>query len=256
MSRSSFFHVSLALCVCLSLLFSATAGHAAVKKYIVGIDGDYPPYSFIGADGKPTGFDVESVQWIAGEMGFEVEIRPTAWDGIIPALLAKKIDMVYSGMTANEERKKVVDFSTVYWKIDQAVAVKEDSKTTLDEFLAGKVIVGTQRGCTAAEWIEDNLVKKGILPADKLRLYDNFPAAAMDLEIGRVEAAMMDDVIVQEAVKGKPLKIIGTIGTGEEYAVAIRKDDTELKEKINEGIKRLMASPKWEELRTKYEMKK
>jgi polar amino acid transport system substrate-binding protein len=223
---------------------------------VVGIDGDYPPYSFVGADGKPTGFDVESIQWIAKEMGFEVEIRPTAWDGIIPALLAKKIDMVYSGMTANEERKKVVDFSTVYWTIDQSIAVKSDSTATLDDFKAGKLTVGTQRGCTAAEWIEDELVKKGILPEDKFRLYDSFPAAAMDLEIGRVEAAMMDDVIVAEAIKGKPLKILGTISTGEEYAVAVRKEDKELKDKINEGLKRLMASPKWEELKAKYDMKK
>jgi polar amino acid transport system substrate-binding protein len=241
-----------------AFLLSASTGFAATKakKYIVGIDGDYPPYSFVGADGKATGFDVESVQWIAKELGFEVEIRPTAWDGIIPALLAKKIDMVYAGMTANEERKKVVDFSNVYWEIDQSVAVKNESTFSMDDFLAGKVTVGTQRGCTAAEWIEDELVKKGVLPADKLRLYDNFPAAAMDLEIGRVEAAMMDDMIVLGAIRDKPLKIIGTIKTGEEYAVAIRKEDKALKDLINEGLKRLMASPKWEELKTKYEMQK
>jgi polar amino acid transport system substrate-binding protein len=208
------------------------------------------------SDGKPTGFDVESVQWIANEMGFEVEIRPTAWDGIIPALLAKRIDMVYSGMTANDERKKVVDFSTVYWEIDQAIAVKNESTATFEDFMAGKLAVGTQRGCTAAEWIEDNLVKKDVLAADKFRLYDSFPAAVMDLEIGRVETAMMDDMIVLGAIKGKPLKIIGTIKTGEEYAVAIRKEDTELKKMINEGLSRLMASPKWEELKAKYEMQK
>jgi polar amino acid transport system substrate-binding protein len=234
---------------------AASAGFAATK-YVVGIDGDYPPYSFMGADGRPTGFDVESIQWIANELGFEVEIRPTAWDGIIPALLAKNIDMVYSGMTANEERRKVVDFSDVYWEIDQAIAIRNEDAFTIDDLMAGKLTIGTQRGCTAAEWIEDNLVKKGILPADKLRLYDNFPAAAMDLEIGRVEAAMMDDMIVIGAVKGKPLKIAGTIKTGEEYAVALRKEDTDLKNKINEGLKLLMASPKWEELKVKYDMQK
>jgi len=210
----------------------------------------------MGADGKPTGFDVESLQWIAKEMGFEVEIQPTAWDGIIPALLAKKIDMVYSGMTASAERTKVVDFSDVYWEIDQAIAVKNDSKTNMVDVLNGKVTIGTQRGCTAASWLEDNLVKRNILKKDKLRLYDNFPIAAKDLEIGRIDAAMMDDMIVLNVIKGKPLKIIGTIKTGEEYAVAIRKEDKELKETINEGLKRLMVSPKWEELKQKYDMQK
>ena len=65
------------------LVFAASSAFAAPKKYVVGIDGDYPPYSFMGADGKPTGFDVESIQWIAKEMGFTVEIKPIAWDGII-----------------------------------------------------------------------------------------------------------------------------------------------------------------------------
>lgn len=244
------------LLICLSVLLLTSTGFAATKKYICGIDGDYPPYSFMGADGKPTGFDVESIRWIAKEMGFEVEIKPIAWDGIIPALLAKKIDMVYSGMTASEERRKVVSFSNIYWEIDQAVAVKSDSKLTMDDVLGGKVIVGTQRGCTAALWLEDNLVKKNVMKKENLRLYDNFPIAAKDLEIGRVGAVMMDDMIVLSVIKGKPAKIIGTIKTGEEYAVAIRKEDAELRNMINEGLAKLMASPKWEELKTKYEMQK
>lgn len=253
--RSRNLSVLVCLLICTAILLPASSAMAA-KKYVCGIDGDYPPYSFMGADGKPTGFDVESLQWIAGEMGFEIEIQPIAWDGIIPALLAKKIDMVYSGMTASEERRKVVDFSNVYWEIDQAVAVKEDSKLTMDDILAGKAIVGTQRGCTAAIWLEDNLVKKGIMKKENLRLYDNFPIAAKDLEIGRVEAAMMDDMIVIGAIKGKPLKVVGTIKTGEEYAIAVRKEDKDLKDTLNEGLKRLMASPKWEELKQKYDMQK
>lgn len=59
------------------------------KTYIVGIDGDYYPFSYIDKDGSPAGFDVESIQWIAQEMGFEVKIVPIAWDGIVPSLLAK-----------------------------------------------------------------------------------------------------------------------------------------------------------------------
>jgi polar amino acid transport system substrate-binding protein len=95
--------------------------------YIVGIDGEYPPYSFIDKNGEPQGFDVESVRWIADEMGFQVKIQPMAWDGIIPALQAGKIDMVYSGMTITDERKEVVNFSNPYWKVNQSVAVHDDT---------------------------------------------------------------------------------------------------------------------------------
>lgn len=254
--RSKNLTIFACLMICLFAISFASTSFAATKKYICGIDGDYPPYSYMEADGKPTGFDVESIRWIAKEMGFEVEVKPIAWDGIIPALLAKKIDMVYSGMTASEERRKVVAFSNIYWEIDQAVAVKNDSKLTMDEVLAGKAIIGTQRGCTAALWLEDNLVKKNVMKKENLRLYDNFPIAAKDLEIGRVGAVMMDDMIVLSVIKGKPVKIIGTIKTGEEYAVALRKEDTELRKMINEGLEKLMASPKWEELKTKYDMQK
>ena len=105
------------------MLGVVNGGWAEEKKtYIVGIDGDYYPFSYIDKDGSPAGFDVESIQWIAQEMGFEVKIVPIAWDGIVPSLLAKKIDMIYSGMTVTEERKEKVDFTDVYWVVNQAVA--------------------------------------------------------------------------------------------------------------------------------------
>lgn len=230
------------------------SGAMAADKYIVGIDGDYPPYSYVDEDGNPTGFDVESVKWIADQLGFEVEVKPTAWDGIIPALMAKKIDLIYSGMTASAERRKVVAFSDVYWVINQAVCVNADSDLNIVTALAGDYKVGTQRGCTAAMWLEDNLVKTDVLPKSNLKLYDNFPLAVKDLQNGRVDSAMMDDVIVEKAVEGKDLKIIGTISTGEEYAVAMRKEDKELQEMINKGLNMLMKSPKWEELKVKYNM--
>ena len=64
---------------------------AVVEKtvYIIGIDGEYPPYSYVDKDGNAQGFDVESAKWIAEDQGFEVKFQPTAWDGIIPALLAR-----------------------------------------------------------------------------------------------------------------------------------------------------------------------
>lgn len=246
---------ALILVLLLSLVLSSSLLAEEEKTYIVGIDGDYYPFSYIDKDGNPAGFDVESIQWIADEMGFKVQVVPMAWDGIIPSLLAKKIDLIYSGMTITEERKQQVDFSDVYWVVNQAVAAREGEGLDLESFKAGKYTVGTQRSCTAAMWIEDNLVEPGILPKENLRLYDNFPLAVNDLINGRVQVAMMDEPVVTKAIAGKPLVKIGVISTGEEYGIAVRKEDTELKEMLNEGLKKLMASPKWEELMEKYEMK-
>jgi len=249
----------LVLMVILSLLVILSIGSinllAAEKKvYINGIDADYPPYAYIDEKGNPAGFDVESLNWIAQEMGFEVKHQPTAWDGIVSSLLAKKIDMVYSGMTINEERLKKVDFSIPYWIINQAVCVREDSDLNIIAALSSdKYTVGTQRGCTAAEWIEEHLIKTGILPKDNLKLYEGFSLAVKDLVNGRIDSAMMDDVMVEDAIrKGQPVKIIGRIETREEYGVAVRKEDKELKALLDEGIAKLKKSAKWDELFIKY----
>ncbi|NLV27696.1 MAG: amino acid ABC transporter substrate-binding protein [Methanomicrobiales archaeon] len=222
--------------------------------YIVGIDGEYPPYSFINKNGEAEGFDVESVKWVADKMGFNVKIQAMAWDGIIPALQAGKIDMVYSGMTITDERKEVVDFSNPYWIVNQSVATHDDTGLTMDDFNAGKGKVGAQRGTTGAFWVEENLVNGSIISPDMLITYDNFPLVATDLQNKRIDFAIYDRPPMLDAIEGKPLSIIGEIDTGEEYGVAIRKTDPELLETINEGIALLMASPEWDELKQKYEM--
>ncbi len=232
----------------------AATGTTEEKTYIVGIDGDYKPYSYIDAAGNATGFDVDSIRWIADEMGFKVTIQSMAWDGIIPALQAGNIDMVYSGMTITEERKAKVAFSDVYWVVNQSVAVRNSSAYTMDDFMNGSITMGAQRGCTAAMWLEDNLVKPGILPEDHLKLYDNFPLAVTDLLNERIGGAMYDTPIVLDAIEGKPLKVLGEINTGEEYGIAVRKDDTELLATLNTGLHKLMDSPEWDELKEKYDM--
>jgi polar amino acid transport system substrate-binding protein len=235
------------------MVFGLSVMTAEEKVYMNGIDADYPPHAYVDEKGNPAGFDVEALDWIAEEMGFEVVHQPTAWDGIVSSLLAEKIDMVFSGMTINEERKEKVNFSIPYWVINQAICVLVDSDLNAIAAFMGDNVVGTQRGCTAAMWIEDNLINPGLFPKDQLKLYEGFSLAVQDLLNKRIDAAMMDDVMVEDAIrKGMEIKIVGTINTGEEYGVAVRKEDTKLLEIMNEGLKRIMRSPKWDELQAKY----
>lgn len=224
------------------------------KTYKVGIDVPYPPFSMLDANGKAIGFDVESIEWIAEDQGIKVEFIPTAWDGIIPALQAKKIDMVYSGMTITEERKEKVNFSKPYWIVNQMVVVKEGSPATLDDVESGKVIIGTQRGCTAAIWVDENLINTKLMPESNLKLYDNTPLAVEDLITGRVDAVMYDSTVMLDIIAGKPVSKIGMIETNEEFGIAVRKDDTELLETLNKGLDNLMGSPDWDALKQKYKM--
>lgn len=251
-------HGILTLLACLvAVLAVAGAGCTGTTEpdYIVGIDDAYPPYSFIDKDGNAQGFDVDSMKWIAEKKGIKVAFMPVEWSGIIPALQAGKIDMVYAGMSITPARQEAVNFSNPYWVVNQDVVARENSNVTLDEVLAGKVVLGAQQGCTAESWIEKNLVAKGVMPAENLKTYANTQLAVNDLEAGRVDAVMYDDVSIKDIIKGKPVKVIGSVETREEFGVAIRKTDAALLEFMNEAIAELQADPYWEELKEKHNLK-
>ena len=90
----------------IACLVCMAAGPALAEEKVLinGIDANYPPFAYVDQSGKPGGFDVDAVDWIAAKMGFKVKHMPVDWDGIIPNLLAKKIDFICSGMTITAER--------------------------------------------------------------------------------------------------------------------------------------------------------
>jgi polar amino acid transport system substrate-binding protein len=238
--------------VLLLSLTLATGVQAADKVYVNGIDANFPPFAYVDKNGNPDGFDVKALDWIANEMGFKVTHKPMDWDGIIPSLKAKKIDMIASGMSITEKRAEQVNFSIPYWKIAQVLVAKKDSNLTVDQILSNDNKVGVQRGTTEANWIKENLIKKGM--NFSLVEYDSAPLSVEDVVNGRIVAAAMDDAPAKDAVKKKPVKIVGGFGMpSEDFGYAVRKEDTELLSKIDEGLKRLMASPYWEELIKQYE---
>jgi polar amino acid transport system substrate-binding protein len=262
----NFFTGALALLV-LGLLLAATGctgsqapaspavAGTSEKTYIVGIDGQYQPFSYVDSNGNAQGFDVDAMRWIAEKKGMKVTFMPTAWDGIIPALQAKKIDLIYAGMTITPERAEQVNFTAPYWEVNQDVVVRNDSRMTLDNVKAGKAVIGTQSGCTAAIWIDKNLIGTGKMPQANLKLYDNTPLAVDDLVSGRIDAVMYDDLVLKDIIANKTVRKIGNIETKEEFGIAVRKSDPELLATLDDGLVQLKADPRWQELITKYKMK-
>lgn len=241
----------LILCGILVLVFSGQAFCGG--KLVNGIDANFPPFAFIDKTGQPSGFDVEAMDWVAKEIGMEVTHQPIEWDGIITSLLTKKIDIIASGMSITEERAKKVNFSVPYWIIKQVMVVKKDSSLTIDEILNGKKAVGVQQGTSEAKWIKAEAAKKGWNL--KLHYYSSAPLAVEDVLNGRIDAAAMDDAPAKDAAGKKAVKIVGTFGMHEEeFGYAVRKEDTELLEKVNAAIKKLMTTPAWAALIEKYEL--
>lgn len=237
----------------LALSFAAGSARAADagKTYVNGIDANYPPFGFVNEKGAPSGFDVDSMNWIARKMGFTVKHQPMDWDGIIPALLAKKIDMVCSGMSVSPERQAVVNFSEPYWNIRKVFVVKKTADFTPEAIRTGGVRLGVQRGTNEAEFLQQEQKAKGYNYT--LRFYDSAPLAVEDLLNGRIDAAAMDSAPAEDAIrKGKAIKEAGEFAQGDVFAVALRKDDAELEKLVNEGYRLLKADPYWKELQAKY----
>ncbi len=245
-------NVTLALAVLLVSLGLTGAASAAGKAYINGIDANYPPFAYVDKTGKPAGFDVDSMDWIAKKMGFTVTHKPMDWDGIIPSLLAKKIDMVCSGMSISPERKEKVAFSNPYYTVKKVLLVGAKSKLTKEQILTGGKKLGVQRGTNEAEWLAKNRdVSKWNY---ELRYYDSAPMAVEDLVNGRIDAAGVDSAPAEDAIHKakKPVKIVGEFAEQDQFGVAVRKDDKELLEAVNKGYELLKKDPYWETLKAKH----
>lgn len=238
--------------LCTLLLGLLAAVPAFAKTYVNGIDANYPPFAYIDEKtGKPAGFDVDAMNWIAKAMGFTVTHKAMAWDGIVPALANKQIDMICSGMSITEKRRKMVDFSDPYWTVSRVFLVKKDSSLTPADILSKPIKLGVQRGTSEADAIKQEQKEKGY--PFELRFYESCPLAVEDLLNGRIDAALMDQLPAEDSIaKGKAVKKAGTHGAPDEFGVAIRKGDTELRALIDEGFRKLQADPYWKELQNKY----
>jgi polar amino acid transport system substrate-binding protein len=234
--------------VCLSL----SVGSVSAKEIVNGIDANFPPFAYVDQSGKPAGFDVDAMDWIAKKMGFTVKHVPVDWDGIIPNLIAKKIDCIASGMSITEERAKVVDFTIPYWEVKQVLVGPGDAAYSPADVMKGAdMTLGVQAGTSEGEWIKAHMEEKGWKV--KLRIYDSAPMAVQDVVNGRISAAAMDDAPAADAVAKKGVKILGMFGMpAEAFGYAVRKEDKELLATLNKGLKLLMADPYWDELIHKY----
>lgn len=243
----------LACLAAIGMLACCGAAMADAGKIVNGIDANFPPFAYIDKTGKPSGFDVEAMDWIAKEIGLEVTHQPIEWDGIITSLLTKKIDIIASGMSITEERAKKVNFTIPYWVIKQVMVTKKGSPLTIEELLTTNKIIGVQQGTSEAKWLKAEAEKQGW--NFELRYYSSSPLAVEDVLNGRIAAAAMDDAPANDAVSKKDVQIVGTFGMHEEnFGYAVRKEDSELLEKVNKALAKLMASPLWDELIQKYEL--
>lgn len=207
------------------------------KVYKVGIDTTYPPFEYKEGN-EYKGIDIELINAIAESQGFEIELSPMDFGGIIPAMQANQLDVAIAGMSITEERKKIVDFSTPYFDAGLIVVVKDDNTTikSVDDLKGKKVAV--KKGTSGAKYATDNASKLGI---DVVQFNDS-PAMFQEVSNGNADALIEDYPVITYAIAQKDLglKTVGDRLNGDQYGIAVLKgENQELLEKINKGLEEL-----------------
>lgn len=215
------------------------------EKLYVGTNAEFEPFEY-RESGNIVGFDIELVNEIAKLINKEIEIEDMAFDGLLPALQTKKIDLIIAGMTATEERKKNVNFSEPYYKSQQAMVVhKEENNIKTFDDLVGKE-VGVILGYTG-----DLIVSE--ISDVRVQRYNATSEAIMGLKAQKVQAVVLDyEPAKNYSAQNPELKLVETDSASEEYAIAIRKEDTQLLEDINKALNTLKENGTYETLLNKY----
>lgn len=231
-----------------TLVFSANA--MAAEKLKMGIEAAYPPFNNKDASGQVVGFDKDIGDALCAKMKVECDVVTSDWDGIIPALNAKKFDFLISSLSITDERKQAVDFTDRYYSNKlQFIAPKNVDFKTDKASLKGKVI-GTQRATLAGTWLEDNYGSD-----IDIKLYDTQENAYLDLTSGRVDAILADKYVNYDWLKtdaGKNYEFKGDpVVESDEVGIAVRKGDP-LREKLNAALKKIIADGTYKKINDKY----
>ena len=238
--------------IALSLLLAAPAGAAdwTGKVLRLGVDPTYPPLEYKQPDGRLAGFGIEIGEALCAELRARCEWVESNWDGIIPALNAKKFDFIVASMSITDERKQAVDFTDPYYtnKLQFVAPKSVDFKTDKDS-LKGKVI-GAQRATIAGTWLEDNMAD-----VVTIKLYDTQENAYLDLSSGRLDGVLADKFVQYDWLKsdaGKEFEFKGEpVFDNDKIGIAVRKGDP-LREKLNAALKEIVADGTYKKINDKY----
>lgn len=213
-------------------------------KIVMVTNAEFPPYEYHEND-TIVGIDADIARAVAEQMGVELEIQDMAFDSLIPAIQSGKADFAAAGMTVDEDRLKNVDFTDTYAQAAQVIIVKKDSPIASPDELTGKKI-GVQTGTTGDIYASD-------IENAEVQRFNKGMEAVMALNQGKIDAVVIDREPAKVFVKeNEGLKILDEAFTEEEYAIAVKKGNTELLEKMNAAIKELKESGELQKIVDKY----
>ncbi len=214
-------------------------------KLTMSTNAQFPPYEMTTDDGGFEGIDVEIATAIAEKLGLELDILDMDFDSALLAVQQGKSDIVMAGVTVNDDRLLVMDFSTSYANGVQVVIVKEGSDITIDNM--GEGLIGTQRGTTGNIYCTDDYGEEHVVA------YDDGFTAVQALVNGQVDCVVIDNAPAQEFVKNNAgLAILDTEYANEDYAIGVNKGNSALLDAINGALEELIADGTVQSIIDKY----
>jgi len=226
----------------------------------VAIDPTYKPFTYKTDAGEPAGFDVDVAKALCDELKSKCVFVEQAWDGMIPGLQAKKYDAIISSMSITEERKQAVDFTGKYYNTPSCVVVKSALKLGAEAAAFKGKKIGVLKGSTQEKYALGELKGAGAT----IVAYDAQDQVYLDIKSGRLDGTVADVVEVGggflSTPDGKDYACAGTripvefdakyFGMG--AGIAVRKDDTALRDALDAGIKAIRDNGKWKEMSEKH----
>lgn len=241
----------------IALMTSGTASAKSWKTIRFGVDATYPPFESKAPDGSFVGFDIDLGNAICAKLKVKCKWVANDFDGMIPALKARKFDGILSSMSITAKREEEIDFSDKLFNVPARMVAKKGSSVlpTVDA-LKGKA-VGVEQGTTQETYADTYWKPKGV----KVVAYQNQDQVYADLLSGRLDASFQDEVEAEggflSTPKGKDFTFAGkevndpvTLGTG--TGVGLRKEDADLKAKIDKALAEIHKDGTYKKLAAKY----
>jgi polar amino acid transport system substrate-binding protein len=221
----------------LLLALGMVAGVQAQEKetVVIAVTAGSPPFSFVDAEtGEEVGFDVDYAKEVAERIGMEPEILMVEWAGILPGLLAGKYDMIIGSMAITPERQEQANFSIPYYVSGAQLIVRSDD----DSIVSLEDLVGKKVGVTLGTTYEE---KANEIEGVEVMTYKTEMDQLLDLVNGNIDAVITDKYIgaytIQES--GLDLKLVGDLIYEETMGIPVRKEDTDLLEKLNAAVEEI-----------------
>ncbi|OIJ20334.1 ABC transporter substrate-binding protein [Anaerobacillus alkalidiazotrophicus] len=246
--------LSFALSCVLSIgVLAACGGQADEEKVtlVMGTSADYPPYEFIdtAVSDEIIGFDIDIANYIADQLGFELEIQDMDFNGLVPALTNNRIDFVLAGMTPTPERLENVDFSDIYYVAEQTIVFNAEKGYTSLEDLEGKKL-GVQLGSIQVE-LANEIAEEigGIEILERNRITD----LIQEIKTGRIDAAIIEDTVGKGHIEANPELTSFVIVEENEAGSAIAfPKGSELKDEFNKVLQEMVDNGEMDRLIMKW----